>query len=174
MSDIEQTPEIAVSENEDSYDFGSDHSYSALTSKQPLNIPEKLDARWDTKHIIKVVLGAGIGSFLEFYGFGLVGYFESEIALSYFPNNNDSTYNEFLEAFTVFGIAFIMRPIGGLLFGYIGDKYGRVYSLRLSLIGLAISTFLFGVIPNYSYIGFGSTILCFFFRYIFLCNECTL
>ena len=169
MSDFERerTPDIYQT-----FDDGSgiefDSEYSDETSAMKSNDIEfindiKKDIRWDATHIIKVTFGAGIGSFLEFYGFGLVGYFENEISLSFFPiNGND--YYQFLEAFTVFGIAFIMRPIGGLLFGYIGDKYGRVYSLKLSLIGLSIFTFLFGCIPNYDSIGVIATVLCFVFR----------
>ena len=59
-----------------------------------------------------------------------------------------------------------MRPFGGLIFGYIGDKYGRVYSLRLSLLAMVIPTVLYGLLPNYSSIGITSTILVFVFRII--------
>ena len=66
----------------------------------------------------------------------------TEIGRNFFPANNDGI--QVLESFAVFAGAFFMRPIGGALFGYIGDKYGRVTSLRISLFMMAIPTFLTG------------------------------
>lgn len=94
------------------------------------------------------------------------------------------------EEFTLYGIAFAMRPFGveyirffpvaprsssswvpplfvslqGLVFGYIGDKWGRVYSLRASLFAMMIPTVLYAVLPSYSSIGITSTVLVFVFR----------
>lgn len=114
----------------------------------------------DYKKLALLLIGAAIGSFLEFFCFGLVGYFEDEIVTAFFPPSNTSM----LESFTLFGIAFVFRPIGGLLFGHIGDKYGRVYSFRISLALMSISSFLFAFIPNYSTIGYWSTALAFILR----------
>ena len=47
---------------------------------------------------------------------------------------------QLLESFAVFAGAFVMRPVGGVLFGYIGDKYGRVYSMRLAMSLMALPT----------------------------------
>jgi len=118
---------------------------------------------WDWRHIVKVISGAGIGSLLEFYSFGLVAYFEPELKASFFPpSTGDET--ALLEEFTLYGIAFAMRPFGGLVFGYIGDRYGRVYSLRISLFAMMVPTVLYAVLPNYSAIGVTSTVLVFIFR----------
>ena len=57
-----------------------------------------------------------------------------------------------------------MRPLGGALFGYIGDKYSRLTSLRLSIFLMAIPTFLTGLLPTFASIGIASTILLVFFR----------
>ena len=59
-----------------------------------------------------------------------------------------------------------MRPFGGMMFGYIGDKYGRLYALRLSLFMMAIPTFLTGILPPYSVLGIFSTILLVILRLI--------
>merc|ERR1719273_2534341 len=118
---------------------------------------------WDTRHIINIVLGAGIGSLMEFYSFGLVAYFETQLENAYFPPSS-SAFESMLEEFTLFGLAFVMRPFGSLIFGYIGDKYGRVFSLRLSLFLMVIPTVLFGCIPNYVTIGYAATVIVFILR----------
>ena len=148
------------------------------------SIGKKPTTKWSAKHIFKIVAGAGVGSMLEFYSFGLVAYFETgctsppqylqismqiqnktELKDAFFPPNANN-YDSLLMEFSLYGIAFAIRPFGGLLFGAIGDKYGRVYSLRLSLILMVIPTVLFAVLPNYSTIGVLATILVFVFRIV--------
>eukprot|EP01084_Bolivina_argentea_P102802 184153_1 len=146
-----QPEPIDEDEHEDEYD-------SLLNDK-----PTK--TKWNTTHIFKIVIGAGIGSLLEFYSFGLVAYFEPELKQAFFPPSN-TDYDALLQEFTLYGCAFAMRPFGGLLFGYIGDRFGRVYSLQLSLLLMIIPTMLYGILPNYSTIGIASTILIFLFRII--------
>ena len=64
-----------------------------------------------------------------------------------------------VESFLVFGTGFLMRPLGGALLGYIGDKYGRKLSLEHSIFIMALSTFLLGCLPTYDQIGYASTVL---------------
>ena len=59
-----------------------------------------------------------------------------------------------------------MRPFGGLLFGYLGDRYGRVYSLRVSLLAMVVPTVLFGVLPGYASLGLAATVLIFLLRVV--------
>jgi len=120
--------------------------------------------QWDdTWFLVKIVLGAGMGSMMEFYSFGLVAYFTTQLENAYFPPT-DSEFESLLEEFTLFGLAFLMRPVGALIFGYIGDKFGRVTCLRLSLFTMVVPTVLFGCIPNYSVIGYGATVIVFILR----------
>ena len=71
---------------------------------------------------------------------------------------------QLLGSFSVFAIAFLFRPIGGILFGYIGDKYGRISAMRISILLISIPTFLLGCLPTYNSIGIASTILLILIR----------
>jgi MFS transporter, MHS family, proline/betaine transporter len=64
-----------------------------------------------------------------------------------------------LKSFVIFGSAFLMRPFGGLMIGYIGDKHGRKAALTQSLFMMALSTTLMGCLPTYQQVGVFSTIL---------------
>ncbi|MBA2652576.1 MAG: MFS transporter [Tatlockia sp.] len=96
-------------------------------------------------------IASGLGSVLEWYDFALYGFFAQLIAQLYFPSASQST--AMLKTFSVFAIGFIARPIGALLFGHIGDKYGRTASLKLTPILITIPTLLFAILPTYQQIG---------------------
>ena len=64
-----------------------------------------------------------------------------------------------VRSFAVYGGAFLMRPVGGITIGHIGDKYGRKQALVLSLFLMAVPTFLMGCLPTYEQVGSLSTIL---------------
>jgi len=124
---------------------------------------------------------AGVmGNVLEWYDFALFGFFSDIIATVFFaPSDEDDDANgngnngnddfvdmggeidtsNLVRSFTVYGGAFLMRPVGGLVIGYIGDKYGRKQALVLSLFLMAIPTFLMGCLPTYAQVGRLSTIL---------------
>ena len=94
----------------------------------------------------------------------LHNHLHTEIGHNFFPPNSPGI--QVLESFAVFAGAFFMRPLGGAIFGYVGDKYGRITSLRLSLFMMAIPTFLTGLLPKYSTIGMFAPILLSLFRLI--------
>lgn len=102
-----------------------------------------------------------LGNVLEWYDFALFGFFSDIIAELFFPpsDNSDGTNENLVRSFAVYGGAFIMRPVGGAVIGYLGDKYGRKYALVTSLFLMAVPTFLMGCLPTYSQIGSWSTAL---------------
>eukprot|EP01084_Bolivina_argentea_P101343 181726_1 len=114
--------------------------------------------------LIIAVVAASMGNLLEWFDFAMFGLLADEIGANFFPNSNPGI--EVLNSFALFAGAFFMRPIGGILFGYIGDKYGRITSLRISLFMMAIPTFLTGCLPNYNAIGILSPLLLTVFRLI--------
>merc|ERR1712218_284849 len=92
----------------------------------------------------------------------MFGLLADEIGSNFFPHKDEGV--QVLNSFAIFAGAFFMRPLGGALFGYIGDKYGRIVSLRISLFMMAIPTFLTGCLPNYATIGIAAPIILTIFR----------
>jgi MFS transporter, MHS family, proline/betaine transporter len=95
---------------------------------------------------------AGIaGNVMEWYDFSVYGYFAAIIGRNFFPTGDRTT--SLIAAFGVFAAGFFMRPLGSILFGYIGDKKGRKLALTISVGMMAVPTFLIGVLPSYQQIG---------------------
>lgn len=107
--------------------------------------------------IVRRVLVASAGNLLEWYDFAVFGIFAEEIGEAFFPKSNPHT--AMLESFTVLAIAFLVRPIGGVLFGHIGDRYGRERALLLTIILMASATLIIGILPTYDSFGVACTIL---------------
>lgn len=98
-----------------------------------------------------IFLSAISGNVLEYYDFTVYAVFSLAIGRAFFPS--DSRATEVLISLSVFAVGFVMRPIGGIIFGYIADKYGRRISLIISMLGMTIPTFTIGLIPDYNEIG---------------------
>ena len=97
------------------------------------------------------------GNILEWYDFSIYGFFAYAIGENFFPSAHAST--ELIDAFGVFAAGFLMRPVGALLFGHIGDRYGRRNALTLSVVAMAVPTFLIGLLPTFKQIGVTASIL---------------
>jgi MHS family proline/betaine transporter-like MFS transporter len=100
----------------------------------------------------RILVSAILGNVLEYYDFTVYIIFTSIIGKVFFPSS--SPLLEHLASLAAFAVGFITRPIGGILFGYIGDKFGRKISLIISMLGMTIPTLLIGLIPGYDQIGF--------------------
>ncbi|MEY3197226.1 MAG: hypothetical protein RLZZ59_594 [Pseudomonadota bacterium] len=99
----------------------------------------------------KILPFAFVGSALEFYEFTIYGIFAPIFAQQFFVS--DSHVVALIKSWGVFAIAFIMRPVGALLFGYIGDTLGRKMALSLSILFMAIATLSIGLLPTYQEAG---------------------
>ena len=111
-----------------------------------------------------VFLSAVVGNILEYYDFTVYAVFLINISNSFFAP--DSELSKTLSALAVFAVGFFTRPIGGILFGYLGDKYGRKISLIFSMIGMTIPTFAIGLLPSYADIGIYAPIILVMLRLI--------
>lgn len=105
----------------------------------------------------KVIVSGVIGNVLEWYDFALYGHFAILIGKLFLPTKDPQLAT--ILAYTIFAIGFTMRPVGGILFGYIGDKYGRRTSLAISILMMAIPTACIGLLPTYEQIGILAPIL---------------
>jgi MHS family proline/betaine transporter-like MFS transporter len=99
----------------------------------------------------RVLAGASIGQFIEFYDFTLYGLSAVTLAHLFFPNENALT--SLLTTFATFGVAFLMRPLGGLFFGALGDRIGRRKVLFITLLLIGLATTIMGLLPTYATIG---------------------
>mmetsp|Transcript_10497 Transcript_10497/g.30693 ORF Transcript_10497/g.30693 Transcript_10497/m.30693 type:complete len:491 (-) Transcript_10497:515-1987(-) len=109
--------------------------------------------------LLNTVAGV-MGNVLEWYDFALFGFFSDTIATNFFPvDDTPEDHDNLIKSFVIFGSAFLMRPIGGILIGYVGDKYGRKEALTQSLYLMAIPTTIMGCLPTYEQVGVLSTVL---------------
>ena len=97
-----------------------------------------------------------LGNVLEWYDFGIYGFFSDTIAQVFFPPGG--THN-LVFSYLVFGGAFLMRPMGGIITGHIGDSHGRKQALVFSLFCMTVPTVALGFLPTYAQIGGWSTTL---------------
>lgn len=110
------------------------------------------------KRTIKtVIFPAIIGNILEWYDFTLYGYFAYIFAELYFPSHEK--FLSLLAAYGLFAISYFMRPVGALFFGYIGDKFGRKYSLAYSIILMGSCNVLLSILPTYAQWGIAAGII---------------
>lgn len=111
---------------------------------------------------IKFVITSISGNILEWYDFALYGYFATIIAKLFFPAKDP--FVSLMLTFGVFASGFITRPLGGIIFGHIGDKYGRRMALVISIILIIFPTTLIGLLPTYNSAGYLAPILLIFLR----------
>src|SRR5919107_3492123 len=102
----------------------------------------------------RVIVASLIGTTVEFYDFYV--YATAAVLVFpqlFFPNQNETT--QLLSSFAVFGVAFVARPLGSIVFGHFGDKFGRKGTLVASLLTMGIATFLIGCLPTALVPGWG-------------------
>ncbi|MCC8371278.1 MAG: MFS transporter [Rickettsia endosymbiont of Pseudomimeciton antennatum] len=105
----------------------------------------------------KLVFASGIANAFEWYDYALFGIFAPIIGAKFFPGSNPSS--SLLHAFFAFAIGYLMRPIGGVFFGVLGDRFGRRTALSASIFCMSLPTALIGMLPTYDNIGITATIL---------------
>ena len=105
-----------------------------------------------------IAFASFIGTAIEFYDFYIYAMAAAlVIGQVFFPASDPAAQS--LNAFLTFGIAFIARPVGAILFGHFGDKIGRKATLATSLLVMGVSTLLIGCLPGYDALGTWAPIL---------------
>lgn len=116
----------------------------------------------NSKGIRRVVFASSAGTVIEWYDFYIFGSLATIISSQYFPKENPAA--AFLATLAAFGVGFVIRPFGALVFGRLGDIVGRKYTFLLTLLIMGGSTFAIGLIPSYETIGVLAPVLVFVLR----------
>lgn len=129
----------------------------------PITPPDVITQEFRTPLAVRRGVIAGVvGNILEWYDFTLFGFFALQIGTHFFPAGDPTT--SLLAAFGTFAAGFIMRPVGGALFGWVGDRFGRKQALIWSVMAMAFPSFFIGVLPSTETIGLAAPILLLVFR----------
>ncbi|TMR37383.1 MFS transporter [Actinomadura geliboluensis] len=99
----------------------------------------------------RVVAASFIGNFIEWFDYAAYGYLAATISTVFFPATDRTT--ALLATFAVFAISFFVRPLGGFVWGHIGDKMGRRNALSLSIVIMSGATFCIALLPTYQAVG---------------------
>ena len=113
----------------------------------------------------KVALSSFLGNFIEWFDYGSYAYYAVIISAVLFSADDPDTA-DLIGTFAVFAISFVMRPIGALFWGSMGDKKGRKWTLSVSIFLMSGATFLIGCLPTYAAIGIGAPLLLLLLRMI--------
>jgi len=106
-----------------------------------------------TSGLRRVVTASMAGTVVEWYEFFLYASAATLVfGTAFFPPSDDP-YAGIIAAFLTYAVGFIARPLGGIVFGHFGDKYGRKRLLQLSIILIGVATFLIGCLPTYAQVG---------------------
>lgn len=116
------------------------------------------------KNIIRSLASSSIGNVLEWYEYALYAYFSTVISTLFFPSTD--RFISIILTFSTFAVGLAARPIGGIIFGYIGDLYSRKKMLAITILLMSIPTLLIALLPTYEKIGIAAPILLIIFRII--------
>ena len=124
---------------------------TAIDSARPAQASSP--AELTSRDRVRIAVASTIGTTIEFYDF----YIYATVAVAvfpflFFPKTEDPTV-ALLQSFATFGLAFIARPVGSVLFGHFGDRIGRKATLVGALLTMGIATFIIGLLPTYQTAG---------------------
>ena len=111
------------------------------------NAEPSLAPESETRLLKRATAGAAIGNATEWFDYGAYGYVADQITHNFFPGAG------FVGTALVFAVSFVLRPLGGLFWGPLGDRIGRQRVLATTIVLMAASTFLVGCLPTYDQVG---------------------
>ncbi len=114
----------------------------------------------------RVVLASMAGTVVEWYEFFLYGTAATLVFGKVFFASGGNELNGILDAFLTYAVGFVARPLGGIVFGYFGDRHGRKRLLQLSLLLVGASTFLMGCLPTFHQVGYWAPVLLVILRFV--------
>ncbi len=105
----------------------------------------------------RVIIASSVGTLFEWYDFYLYGSLAVFFGGLFFPKGNETA--QLLASLATFGAGFGVRPLGAIVFGYVGDLIGRKYTFLITMATMGLSTALVGLLPTYATLGLGATAL---------------
>src|SRR5699024_1305578 len=119
-----------------------------MSQPQSPKAPASIDAGTQRR----VISACFVGNFVEWFDYASYGYLATMIAAAFFPESNPTT--GLLATFAVFAVSFIVRPLGGVVWGHFGDRIGRRTALSMSILIMSASTFLVALLPSFHQVGY--------------------
>lgn len=141
----------------DTRNSSSEHPKKHFWNRKPKELTVDDITVIDNDMLKRAVGAAALGNAMEWFDFGVYSYLAVIIGKVFFPDANNAV--QLIATFGTFAAAFLVRPIGGLVFGPLGDRIGRQKVLAMTMIMMSIGTFCIGLIPAYSSIGIMAPIL---------------
>ncbi|MDT9593186.1 MFS transporter [Nocardioides zeae] len=118
---------------------------------------DRLETDETQKGLRKSLVAGSIGVFVHWFDWAVYAYLATTMAQIFFPEQDGNA--ALLSVFAVFAIAFFVRPIGSVLFGYVGDRYGRKKTLSIVIVTMAAGTLMLGLLPSYETAGLLAPVL---------------
>ncbi|HZK59979.1 MAG TPA: MFS transporter [Cryobacterium sp.] len=119
-----------------------------------------------TSGLKKIVAASMVGTVVEWYEFFLYATAASLVFGKFFFPNAGSELDGIIAAFLTYAVGFIARPLGGIVFGHIGDRLGRKHTLQVTIVLVGVATFLMGCLPGYNNIGYWAPALLVILRFV--------
>src|SRR5919197_952040 len=129
------------------------HAHDAAVDSPTMQVPPGI--------LRRAIAASAIGNATEWFDYGVYSYVAIEIGKNFFPGSHAT-----LESLLVFAISFVLRPLGGLVWGPLGDRIGRQRVLATTILLMCSATVLVGLIPSYGTIGVWAPIILITLRVI--------
>jgi MFS family permease len=117
----------------------------------------------DRKNFLRILLASSIGGVMEYYDFVIFILFAGIIS-QVFISPKETPFLALIMTYGMFAVGYFVRPLGGIILGHFGDKYGRKKIFSLTVFLMALPTFLIGILPTFEQIGAVSTIILLLLR----------
>jgi MFS transporter, MHS family, proline/betaine transporter len=122
-----------------------------MTLSAPVELPASSQAGPKEKSLTKLIVAVSVGNALEWYDISSYGYFAVYVSKAFFPNSDPAI--SLLLTLGTFGLAFLVRPVGGVLLGAYADRHGRKASLMISIVLMSFGTLAIALMPTYETVG---------------------
>ncbi|MFK8257345.1 MFS transporter [Erwinia sp. AnSW2-5] len=139
-----------------------------MTKSHAMTMDYALPKDGETKNNVvrRASLAGGVGSFVEWYDYGIYGLLVSSLVLVFSASDMNTTDAGLMLTYVGFTVSFIVRPFGGVICGYLGDRIGRQKLLAILLLMISLATAAIGLLPDFNSIGWAAPALLILLRIV--------